>query len=708
MKLHLPKVLRLALMPALLSVTLMPVWAEEEILQPEDVNSEYEVELALSNDNYVTIDGKNILNIGLGRGTVYTDKDFIVGNLVDDNGEVKVKGDCDMVGAVENGVFLDYSTINNNYKSKFTKNLKIGTAGFLGIGAKSNNLTIYGEGRVVLGGQNGSNYQTLTADTVRVYGNEGVTNLQASNAHLKTLEIHSGRVELHAGGNFRSGNDVYGGNAKRTEIAEKIIMKGGSLLLGSEGTVMGAVTDKETGEVQNHYLTKLSGSIEQSGNSSIKVAGWSLAKAGLQIVQAEGTLEFRDRLDITGSGTNKIWQGYEYDASGKLQEKVVAATTAEGDSIASKITFGDLGKGTYEINQANTGTIQIKNVQSDASITINQSGAGSIVLGSGFDKATVTVSESVGTLEFQSNVKLDTLTKDGGAIKVAEGSTMETTNSLNWNQGEKQSKDTSSDIEFSGKVSLSGGSISSADEKVTITGNLSADGIVVNNGKVTNNGFIVVGGQIVLNAGTTLVNNGTIASASTFSAPYALMTAEEQVTAANLIIVEAEASLDNSKGKIESSVLVNGGTVTLGTGTTQDITMNDGIIYVTGTVETGSLTLNGGTMYFSEGATVELSEQDIVNLNGTNIVIMVDNVNTLEETSIVNLFQSSSEDDATANITNWEGTTVTFMDDNNGSVTGTISGAVDGGLEVTIPEPATATLSLLALAGLAMRRRRAA
>ena len=704
MKTHLPKELRLALMAALMTVSFMPVWAEAEVVQPEEATSEYEVELALADRDYVTVDGKNVLNVGAGKVTGYglyynaaltTDKSMIVGNKTDEQGNVIIPGNCDMIGLVKDGGFVSYGDLNDG-KSQ-TKNFKVGSWG-------DKDLTIYGSGQVVLGGQLKSDkkydfYQGIIANKITVEGDGSVTNLEVSNAELNELEVKSGKAVLHDGGNFRNGNDYHlennallykGTTDKQVLIRKKITVSGGELQLGS---------DSELEKVTKQYLTAFgcngsTATMIQSGDSTIGVYGYSIAQAGLNIVQAEGEMLFRDRLDFTGSDTNTIWQGYEYDEAGKLKP---VADTATENPIASTITFGDLGNGTFELNQANEGTLQIDNVATGSTFTINQSGKGSIVLGAGFDNATVTVSKSTGTLEFNSDVKLGSLTKDGGTIKVAENSTL-TADSLNWNLEEKQTKDTGSDIEISGGVSLSGvklsdGSLSSEGDTVTNTGTLKAGHIVVNNG--------------------VFVNRGVIDALEKPQDAASIMLADSGVDETDSLITISKGGELVNEGSIVKDVQVNeGGTLTMVSGSeAANVTVDSGTINVTGSTQIGSLTLNGKSVLnfdFTQTETpamvelssdltlsgdttimVTVSSEMLENLDNQEFLFFSDNVNNLTQANIIFTDNDDETQDKVVSVTS-----------------GSTSGSIKVDSTVSIPEPTTATLSLLALAGLAMRRRR--
>lgn len=148
-----------------------------------------------------------------------------------------------------------------------------------------------------------------------------------------------------------------------------------------------------------------------------------------------------------------------------------------------------------------------------------------------------------------------------------------------------------------------------------------------------------------------------------------------------------------NEGKV--SALENCNQATLG-----NVTMNGGEIFIQGDIKTGDLTLNGGalTFDFSWGRTplLDLDGNDL--FVGDNVSITM-NVKEMED--IVGeyvLFTNMGE------TTGLDSVDITFVDSNKN--TKTITASYSNGSVVLVPEPTTATLSLLALAGLAARRRR--
>lgn len=145
-------------------------------------------------------------------------------------------------------------------------------------------------------------------------------------------------------------------------------------------------------------------------------------------------------------------------------------------------------------------------------------------------------------------------------------------------------------------------------------------------------------------------------------------------------------------------IIVNEGTFSLNEAAiVSDVTMNSGKLNIIGDVETGALTLNGGTINFDADATIDLGEESLI--LGDNVAITL-NVDSLDDTDGVTLFKT------TGNVSGLDELTVTFMDATGATKEAAVSFSNGSVVTGTIPEPTTATLSLLALVGLAARRRR--
>ena len=199
-------------------------------------------------------------------------------------------------------------------------------------------------------------------------------------------------------------------------------------------------------------------------------------------------------------------------------------------------------------------------------------------------------------------------------------------------------------------------------------------------------------------------------------------TINESGDSRDLLIICAAGVVDNA-GDINIKTKIDGGALTLDAGSKMaDITMSEGNIKVNGATSTGDLVLNGGTITFSLN-TIEMALATLAAEDTTPAMMTVDSLTVGEGLKIV--VQLSEADFAdlenksfslfalNGDVTGGsiEGLLEADIVFTNGteSKVGTIS-ATEGTITVTntklIPEPTTATLSLLALAALAGRRRR--
>ncbi len=162
----------------------------------------------------------------------------------------------------------------------------------------------------------------------------------------------------------------------------------------------------------------------------------------------------------------------------------------------------------------------------------------------------------------------------------------------------------------------------------------------------------------------------------------------ESVTDSEALLLVCGAGSVTNEGTIGVTTQVDGGSLTLDGGMMADLLMTDGTITVNGYVETGDLTLTGGNLIFNEGALINLNGSDLV-VDGATITLVLNEGSELADN--YTLFVNSG------NVSTVEVNVVNAQGESLGSVK-----------TEAIPEPTTATLSLLALAALAARRRRKA
>ncbi|MBQ4635718.1 MAG: hypothetical protein IJB64_04705 [Akkermansia sp.] len=190
--------------------------------------------------------------------------------------------------------------------------------------------------------------------------------------------------------------------------------------------------------------------------------------------------------------------------------------------------------------------------------------------------------------------------------------------------------------------------------------------------------YCTIGLHTEVNGGTFNVNKGaTMADITLNSGNVNILSETESV---GLITV------NNGSLSLEEAAIIS------------DVTMNDGTLNILGDVQTGALTLNGGTINFSADSAIDLGEESLI--LGDKVMITL-NVDTLDNTEGVVLFKNMG------NVDGLDELTVKFVDANGATKEAAVAYSNGSVVTAAIPEPTTATLSLLALAGLAVRRRRA-
>lgn len=210
-----------------------------------------------------------------------------------------------------------------------------------------------------------------------------------------------------------------------------------------------------------------------------------------------------------------------------------------------------------------------------------------------------------------------------------------------------------------------------------VTGYSAMDGITLNSGTVT-----VVDSKNTVDLGEISINGGV------FSLEEALISSDITVNSGVLNILG-----DCQTGDL----ILNGGTIYFGeTAVTLDA---EGLASSVTTVTTGAMTLNSGTIYVADNYVIDLRGEDLTLTEKVNIVMSVDS---LENVEGITLFEAAGK------VEGLDKLSVTLVDSTGAEKEMAASYSSDGSVvtTTTVPEPTTATLSLLALVALAVRRSR--
>lgn len=552
-------------------------------------------------------------------------------------------------------------------------------------------LTLTGNAQVSLGGQ----YKTPTDYVLAAYTNSvdeytgiiadsivvtDTASLTSFNATVNTLQVDAGTVNLHTSGNSKYGNTHFvvfdSKDSKQVSIREGLIINGGSTTIGhASGTYLQTAFGKLTyegdtwvaGELMYVSKASIESSLITQTAGTLNVQGASVSVGGLNINQTGGSMYISSGAyhDLADYGDSTIYQNG--DSTTVLNVGVIRAYNSQYKTIKDKLTENGVKvelSPSINLTQEGAGTINMSGVDFTAEIgasselsSISQSGSGTINLDGEYNGVTFDVTQTgTGTINVNGALSTNDVKVSGGNLKV------------------------NADVTANSLTQSGTGKVTVAEGKTLTVGSLE-----------------ITGGEFV--------NNGTISG----SAAQAMFAASDIATAADstATLITVSGGEFVNYGTTTDSILVDGGTLTLEKGMLADVTMTDGNIVVKSNSTTGTLTLNGGTITFEEGVTLTLTEGATLNLNNTVIEVKVSEdtlAGLLDGTNkTVTLFNT---EDVTKGL---ENVTVTFTDGTN-SAQAKVNGTTDGtGVEITtttVPEPTTATLSLLALAALAARRRR--
>ena len=554
-------------------------------------------------------------------------------------------GDVDAIGAVtEQNMLIDSSTLGAN---TYTNTLQV-----------NGSVTLLGDGQIILGGkQSSKQYGGLIASSVTVgtpTKAEGESpdvekdnpSLFASMTNIATLTVNSGTVALGGGSDcYTGGSSLSETNKKLAQITNSLVVNGGTVTLGQYHSSYYNADHAQTAFGSYGLASGFkSASISQSAGTMI-AKGYTLMVSGLSISQTGGTMNFEDPMAFFGD------------------RSASATTIYQNGSQSTKLIINGMEVATnWAVSAAKPDKM---------AVNITQDGAG--------------------TIEFNKGISINT-SAVGQIQQNANGTIL-----LNGTYNNK----------FNISQNGNGGNI-----KLGIDSNGNAVAAKVTAGTVTQNqGTLTVGESASLSATSikiagTLENNGTI-----------------NKTDGNSLLEIVGGKVENN-GTIAMDILMYDGELTATNGRTfASITAKEGVITISGTVNiTGELILGNATMVstFSANSTegkvvvnlldaksgINLTDIDNLAL-GKDVVfnVMVDSLDDLKANDTLTIFNLvDNKNNETVNIT--QQITVTDKDGNEKVVTYTDKGNGSVTVNAVVPEPTTATLSLLALAALASRRRR--
>lgn len=281
--------------------------------------------------------------------------------------------------------------------------------------AQFNTLTIYDNAQVVLGGQYKSStdkinlfskaeYTGVVANKVVVNGNNGVTSLNTWNLTVGTLEVNSGNVNIHD--KVQSGNNhfVYElSDSKQARIKEALNVNGGVTTININSlTANNNPNDTHVftgfGTINFDAPSYEEGSIVDAESASI-VKAWINQTAGDLTIQGKTASVGGLNINQTGGAMNVSTKGSEYHSwhilsdfgdciikqGGDAETTLNIGGIAAYNSKYSEIKALMENKGAV-YDPANSSVSQGNQVMDlNASVTIEQTGSGEITIHKGID-----------------------------------------------------------------------------------------------------------------------------------------------------------------------------------------------------------------------------------------------------------------------------------------------------------------------------------
>ena len=409
MKLHLPKLLRVALLSATITSSVATTYAVDVVIDVGLVDT-------------TKVDAKHTI-VSAPTTDVIVGKDQVAGAFGTDGKLITSTGKYETTG----------SSITDGNGAVVTNHLQV-----------TGKLTINDNGQVYLGGQikkTGSvkrdSYSGLKADSVEVNGDGTVTNLNVGSAEIGTLTVNSGKVEIHttgtpAGNSFQA---IVGTDGKQARFKKGIVVNGGTLKIGY-------VSRASSGQYQFGTWIDANAEIKLHGGDTT-IAAQACVGNNVTFTQTGGT--FDTPITVNGQLAFALSSGGTCNLKQIKPEEEATSTTTKGPEFTIRrlaLTKSTSLAKAFNITQtATNGTITLISgaaaygddgtgafkTSGISSLTQNSDG-GVINFGGDFSGAVYNVDQTKGTIKLQGGAKFTANDASiGGKLELAENAVLKAT-----------------------------------------------------------------------------------------------------------------------------------------------------------------------------------------------------------------------------------------------------------------------------------------
>ncbi|MBQ4593418.1 MAG: hypothetical protein IJA81_02160 [Akkermansia sp.] len=417
MKLHLPKLLCVAVMAAMA----LPAMGGE-----------------LASTTYTGEDGQEHTKWDVGEfdGTTHPNKQYTTIDTLTLDG-------YDMLGTYDdNGKLrIIYGTCTGaSNQSQVSPSLKV-----------TGTLTIKDNAQLSLGGlYDGSHddYIGLNADKLHIEAKDdaNIVNFRTTGAWINDVEINSGTVLFHAAFDYNGNNGAtegtnqgnqswFPGIMKPTESdddTKMVVIKKSYTQSGGNVTFGCSAISPHTSGTKIYYANNLTGNISQTGGN-MNVYGHTYYDGVLISQSGDGEMNFRDRIYLHKTSEVKIQQGGDNTAASDKPTMVIGKLFG---STASVI-----------LDQTNAGTMTLAygtNFSTSGTVKVTQSGTGTVNIGGGHNMKSTDLSgfeavntsykfqQTSGTINIANNATVNlTESSIGGTLHVGHAATLNVQGALN-------------------------------------------------------------------------------------------------------------------------------------------------------------------------------------------------------------------------------------------------------------------------------------